>query len=43
MLINNNEYFQILESIKAAIQNAQYRAVLGVNREQVRPPGRCRR
>jgi predicted nuclease of restriction endonuclease-like (RecB) superfamily len=35
MLINNNDYFQILESIKAAIQNAQYRAVLGVNREQI--------
>lgn len=35
MLINDNDYFQVLESVKAAIQNAQYKAVLGVNREQI--------
>ena len=35
MLINNDDYFQVLENIKAQIQNAQYRAVLGVNREQI--------
>ena len=35
MLINNAEYFQILEDIKAAIQNAQYRAALGANQEQI--------
>jgi len=35
MLINSNDYFQALESIKTAIHNAQYRAVLGVNREQI--------
>jgi predicted nuclease of restriction endonuclease-like (RecB) superfamily len=31
----NNEYFQVLENIKAQIKSAQYRAVLGVNREQI--------
>lgn len=35
MLINNNEYFQVLERIKEQILNAQYRAVLGANREQI--------
>jgi hypothetical protein len=35
MLINSNDYFKVLEGVKAAIQNAQYRAVLGVNREQI--------
>ena len=35
MLINNDNYFQVLESVKARIQEAQYRAVLGVNREQI--------
>ncbi|HYE83206.1 MAG TPA: DUF1016 N-terminal domain-containing protein [Clostridia bacterium] len=35
MLINNDNYFQVLESVKARIQDAQYRAVLGVNREQI--------
>ena len=35
MLINNSVYFEILEDIKAQIQNAQYRAVLGINREQI--------
>ncbi len=35
MLINNNEYFQVLEQIKEQILSAQYRAVLGANREQI--------
>jgi len=35
MLINNNEYFQILENIKAQIKSAQYKAVLGANAEQI--------
>lgn len=35
MLINNDEYFQVLESVKAQIHDAQYRAVLYVNREQI--------
>ncbi|MDR0994415.1 MAG: PDDEXK nuclease domain-containing protein [Verrucomicrobiota bacterium] len=35
MLINNKEYFETLEQIKKQIRNAQYRAVLGANREQI--------
>lgn len=35
MLINNNEYFQVLERVKAQILSAQYRAVLGANKEQI--------
>jgi len=35
MLINNNEYFEVLENIKTQIQTAQYKAILGVNREQI--------
>jgi predicted nuclease of restriction endonuclease-like (RecB) superfamily len=35
MLINNENYFKVLESIKARIRDAQYRAILGVNREQI--------
>jgi predicted nuclease of restriction endonuclease-like (RecB) superfamily len=35
VLINNNDYFQTLENIKTAIREAQYRAVLGANREQI--------
>ena len=35
MLINNDEYFKILESVKAQIHNAQYKAVLGANRELI--------
>ena len=35
MLINSDSYFQTLEDIKARIHNAQYKAVLGVNREQI--------
>jgi len=35
MLMNNNEYFEILNNIKKQILDAQYRAVLGVNQEQI--------
>jgi predicted nuclease of restriction endonuclease-like (RecB) superfamily len=35
MLINNDKYFQVLESVKTRIQDAQYKAVLGANREQI--------
>jgi len=35
MLINNNHYFEILENIKGQIQAAQYKAALGMNREQI--------
>ena len=35
MLINNREYFEILESIKTQIKTAQFKAVLGANREQI--------
>jgi len=35
MLINNNEYFKIVENIKSQIHAAQYKAVLGANREQI--------
>jgi len=35
MLINNDNYFKVLEGVKAQIQDAQYRAVLGLNREQI--------
>jgi hypothetical protein len=35
MLMNTDSYFETLESIKAQIKNAQYRAVLGANREQI--------
>jgi len=35
VLLNNDSYFQALEDIKARIQNAQYKAVLGMNREQI--------
>ena len=35
MLINNDEYFKVLESVKAQIQTAQYKAVLGANRELI--------
>ena len=33
MLINNNEYFEVLESIKTRIKTTQYKAVLGANKE----------
>ncbi|MDR0751842.1 MAG: PDDEXK nuclease domain-containing protein [Christensenellaceae bacterium] len=35
MLINNDEYFKVLDEIKQQIRSAQYKAVLGVNREQI--------
>ena len=35
MLINSDSYFQALEDIKSRIHNAQHKAVLGVNREQI--------
>ncbi|GHU94711.1 hypothetical protein FACS1894208_06250 [Clostridia bacterium] len=35
MLINNADYFILLEKIKEQIRAAQYRAVLGVNREEI--------
>jgi predicted nuclease of restriction endonuclease-like (RecB) superfamily len=35
MLMNNNEYFEILEDIKNRIKGTQYKAVLGMNREQI--------
>ena len=35
MLINNEGYFQVLEDVKSRIRNAQYRAVLGANYEQI--------
>ena len=35
MLANKNEYFEVLENIRKQIKSAQYKAVLGVNREQI--------
>jgi len=35
MLINNNEYFEIVENIKSQIHAAQYKAVLGANVEML--------
>ncbi len=35
MLINNDEYFSILDDIKTRIKSAQYKAVLGVNKELI--------
>jgi len=35
MLLNNSEYFNVLEDIKTRIKKAQHKAVLGVNREQI--------
>ena len=35
MLINNTEYFENIENIKSQIHAAQYKAVLGANREQI--------
>lgn len=35
MLLNTESYFEVLESIKTRIKEAQYRAVLGANREQI--------
>ena len=35
MLMSNDSYFQVLKDIKVRILNAQYKAVLGVNHEQI--------
>ena len=35
MLMNNTEYFSILERVKSQITSAQTKAVMGVNREQI--------
>jgi len=35
MLINNDEYFSVLNDIKTRIKSAQYRAVLGANKELI--------
>ncbi|MDR0920525.1 MAG: PDDEXK nuclease domain-containing protein [Oscillospiraceae bacterium] len=35
MLINDNSYFQILEGVKEQIHTAQYKAVLGANKELI--------
>lgn len=35
MLINNNEYLDIIESVKCEIKNAQYKAAVSVNKELV--------
>lgn len=35
MLINNNEYLKIVESIKGEIKNAQYKAAYSINRELI--------
>ena len=35
MLMNSNEYLQIIETIKGQIKGAQYQAALNVNRELI--------
>ena len=35
MLMNNNEYIEIIETIKGEIRGAQYKAALSVNRELI--------
>ena len=35
MLINDDNYFRMLESVKAQIKGAQYKAALGANSEQI--------
>jgi len=35
MLINNSEYFGVLQDIKSKIKTAQHKAVLGVNKEMI--------
>lgn len=35
MLLNNNEYIEIIETIKQEIQGAQYKAVVSMNRELI--------
>ena len=35
MLMNNNEYIEIIETIKGEIRGAQYKAALSMNRELI--------
>ena len=35
MLMNNNEYFEIVENIRDVIKGAQYKAAVNVNRELI--------
>ena len=35
MLMNNSEYFKVIESIKKDIKNAQYKALVSVNGELI--------
>ena len=35
MLINNDDYFEILKNVKSQIQTAQYKAIFGANRELI--------
>jgi len=35
MLINNNDYFKLLDGVKLLIKTAQYKAVLGANKEMI--------
>ena len=35
MLINQNEYLEIVETVKAEIRSAQYQAALHVNQEMI--------
>ncbi len=35
MLMNNNEYIDLIQSVKREIQSAQYKATLSVNKEIV--------
>ena len=35
MLINNSEYFDVLQDIKSKIKIAQHKVVLGVNKEMI--------
>lgn len=35
MLMNNNEYFDVVETIKRDIKSAQYRAVVSINRDLI--------
>ena len=36
MLMNNNEYLDLVQTIKQEIQQAQYKATLSVNKELIR-------
>lgn len=35
MLMNNNEYLDLVQTIKQEIQQAQYKATLSVNKELI--------